>query len=293
MMQPYTNGSTHGHAVPVRSSYREERRDPLAHVLAIGADMTWVAVVAVIGAILIHGAAGTRAALIDPVLLKWAGQTGHQIEGRLQQSIDISTVKDTPPPPPVDEPKDEQPEEKVVTNKPPEQNPYENVEQKQQPAAAEAGQILAANDDVLDFTGDRFVTGKAEVYAGGKTTNEGTKKTEAKTGGPGGGGNDQVTQPAVQAVDRSRAVSLAGGMDWKCPWPAEADAEQMDEAKVEIEVFVDASGRATKVDVKSDPGFGFAREAKSCALRQSYNTALDRDGKAIASSKKFRVRFER
>jgi hypothetical protein len=114
-MAMYTNGSAHGHALPVRSAVvsHEGRRDPLAHVLAIGGDITWVAVVAVVGALLLHGAAGTLAALIDPVLLKWVGQTGHQIEGRLQASIDISTVKEkeTPPPPPVDEPKDEQPEE--------------------------------------------------------------------------------------------------------------------------------------------------------------------------------------
>jgi protein TonB len=149
------------------------------------------------------------------------------------------------------------------------------------------------NDDTLDFTGDKIVTGNAQTYAGGKTTSQGTKKTEAKTGGAGGGGTGNDPQPAVQGPDRSRAVTLSGSTDWKCPWPGEADAEQMDEARVEIEVAVGPDGRPSKVTVLTDPGFGFAREAKSCALRQSYNAALDRDGKPIASSKKFKVRFER
>jgi protein TonB len=139
------------------------------------------------------------------------------------------------------------------------------------------------------------VTGGATTYAGGKTTRDGQKKKEEKIGGSGGGGDGPPQAPAKTVVDLSRPISLAGGKEWKCPWPGEADAEQMDEAKVEIEVAVGPDGRPSKVTIvpATDPGFGFAREAKSCALRQSYNAALDRDGKPIASTKKFRVRFER
>ena len=289
----YTNGSAHGHTVPAHAG-APPRRDPLAHVLSIGADMTWVAVVAVIGALLVHGAAGLRAALIDPILLDWAGRTGMQIENRIAQSIEISTVRENTPPPPVVEPKEEEQPKEVITNKPLENNPYEDLNPTNPPPnSAEASQVLTANDDVVDFTGNTFVTGNATTYSGGKTTREGKKKTEEKVGGPGGGGTAKDPAPAKPSPDLSRAVSLAGGTDWKCPWPAEADAEQMDEAKVEIDVAVGPDGRPSKVAIVTDPGFGFAREAKSCALRQSYNPAHDRDGKPIASSKKFRVRFER
>lgn len=287
----YTNGVAHGTVVPRREP---ERRDPLAHVLAIGADVTWVGALAVAGALVVHGAAATRAALIDPWLLDWAGRTGLVIEGRLAQTIDVSTEKEPPPPPPVEEPKEEEPRE--LAPAPVERNPYDDVKPATPPppSAAEASQVLTASDDTLDFTGNTIVVGNAATYAGGKTTREGTSKRVEKVGGPGGGGNGpENAKPSAPAPDLSRAVALAGSSDWKCPWPGEADAEQMDEAKVEIEVAVGPDGRATRATVLADPGFGFGREAKACALRQSYAPALDRDGKAVAATKKFRVRFER
>lgn len=294
--QPYTNGAAHHHA-PRLALVKVPPRDPFEGVLAIDNRATWVAAVAFAGAIAIHGAAAVRTALIDPVLLDWSSRTGAAIEKRLNQDIDVALAKETPPPPPppIEDKKEE--EDKPIDNNPPptqvrEDNPYKDVTQASKPAA-EAGQILGAKDE-LDFTGDAFVTGSGAVYTGGSTSSQGKnqKPVVTKTNGNGNGPADAPPQAAT-GPDRSRSISLAGSSDWKCPWPSEADAEQIDESYVTIEVAVGTDGKAQKVTVVQDPGFGFAREARSCALRQTYNAALDRDGKPIAATKKFRVRFER
>jgi len=98
--------------------------------------------------------------------------------------------------------------------------------------------------------------------------------------------------PPPPSVDRSRAPALARGGQWSCPWPEEA--EQIDDAAVTIRVVVDAAGHATRVDVEVDPGHGFAREARRCAMRETYLPGLDREGRPIAAtSKQIRVRFSR
>jgi len=102
-----------------------------------------------------------------------------------------------------------------------------------------------------------------------------------------------VTGPAV-SVDRSRAAGVAGSKDWNCPFPPEADSEQIDQAFPTIQVAVRADGTPEKVTVLSDPGHGFGRAATRCAMMQRYETALDHDGNPIAGlTKSLRVRFER
>jgi len=86
---------------------------------------------------------------------------------------------------------------------------------------------------------------------------------------------------------------LLRAKEWDCPWPPEADAEQIDEAYVVIVVHVDATGRATRVDI-TDPGHGFGREARRCALRERYTAGRDRDGQPTATTTKpIRVHFAR
>jgi hypothetical protein len=279
--------------MPVRA-VAAPRPDPLARVLSIGVDMTGVIILCVVGAIIVHGAAGVRTLLIDPWLLRWASRTGMQIESRLQASIDVTTEKETPPPPPVDEPKEEDQPKEVVTTKPVEQNPYDKVESKPNnptPDSAQAGDVL--HDDTVDFTGDGFVTGSATTYAGGKTTRDGKKKKEERIGGPGGGGTGQ-DPPPKPPVDLSRGITLAGSKEWSCPtWPAEADAQQVDEWHVTIEVTVGPDGRAQNVVIVKDGDYGFGAAARTCAMKQSYNAALDRDGKPMIAKKQWRVLFER
>jgi hypothetical protein len=46
--------------------------------------------------------------------------------------------------------------------------------------------------------------------------------------------------------------------------------------------------------VLADPGNGFGREARRCAMAKRYAAALDRDGGAIAgTTRPFRVHFSR
>ena len=84
--------------------------------------------------------------------------------------------------------------------------------------------------------------------------------------------------------------------DWHCDFPPEADSEQIDEMVVPTEVTVSASGRVTSAHATRDPGYGFARAAVQCALRQGPSTfqiALDRDGTPIAATRTLNVHFTR
>ena len=57
---------------------------------------------------------------------------------------------------------------------------------------------------------------------------------------------------------------------------------------------VRADGTAESVSVVRDPGQGFGRAARACAMRQRYAAAEDREGRAvIATTAPFRVRFTR
>jgi protein TonB len=151
-------------------------------------------------------------------------------------------------------------------------------------------------NDPVDLTGNTIVQGNAEAYAGGFTASNGTnthaaRVTPAATGVVGGTG--PVAAP-VQGPDRSRTASLAGGREWSCPFPQEADISQIDDARVELQVDVRADGTAAAVRVIADPGNGFGREAKRCALATRFQTALDHDGNSIAgATKAFWVHFQR
>jgi protein TonB len=248
-----------------------------------------------VGAFLLHGIAAVRLAYIHAEIITWSYEMGHVVDGaiarRLLQTIEIDTPEakkiDEPKPP---EDKPEEPPPPVVKN--------DNPPPAAPPAAAQAGAVLTAPDDnaPLDLT-NSFVTGTSDRYAGGTTQTGGTSNTAVRnpgavaTGLPRGVGTGPGTQQGV--VDRSRALQLAGSTEWRCPFPPEADADQIDEAAAVISVTVGADGKAQKVSVVQDPGHGFGREARACALRETYVPALDRDGNAIAASKSFRVRFER
>jgi protein TonB len=61
-----------------------------------------------------------------------------------------------------------------------------------------------------------------------------------------------------------------------------------------IQVKVKPDGSPENVSVIQDPGHGFGREARKCAMRKKYSQGLDPDGNAIGgTTKPFRVRFER
>ena len=87
---------------------------------------------------------------------------------------------------------------------------------------------------------------------------------------------------------------MSGSTDWNCPFPPEADSEQVDQAFPTIQVSVRADGTPEHVSVLSDPGHGFGRAAQRCAMQERYEPAFNHDGNPIAGlTKSIRVRFER
>jgi protein TonB len=101
-------------------------------------------------------------------------------------------------------------------------------------------------------------------------------------------------QRAPDPSDKSAPASLAGSSSWNCAFPPEADAEGVDQASVTLQVSVNAEGKATAATILSDPGHGFGRAARQCALTRSYKPALDAEGKpAAGKTPPIRVRFSR
>jgi protein TonB len=154
-------------------------------------------------------------------------------------------------------------------------------------APAQAGQIAAASTSPLDFTGSAFVVGSGPSYAGGTTTSTGTNRKPATGAVAPNGTGDGV------AHSRARPVSLDQAA-WNCPWPTEADARQVDQETVVIRVAVGVDGRADRVDVLQDPGFGFGPAARQCALSTRFGAARNPAGDPIAAlSPPIRVHFFR
>ncbi len=111
-------------------------------------------------------------------------------------------------------------------------------------------------------------------------------------GVPGGVGG--VLGGALPSPPPSPKAALAGSSAWTCPFPPEADAAKVDSAVVTLVVTVSATGKPIKVMVVQDPGSGFGRAARSCALARTYKPAVDDQGKPIESSTPpIRVRFTR
>lgn len=161
------------------------------------------------------------------------------------------------------------------------------------PSAAQAGQVLDAKSDVVDF-GDTVVTGSGDRYAGGVTDAAGDSKTAVRdTAARGDAGGTGTKPPAAPAVDFSRPPQLAGGSQWQCPFPLEADDAGIDHAVVTLRVSVGADGRVQSVVTSSDPGSGFGREAKRCATSKRWTAGSDREGHPTSAVAVVNVRFDR
>lgn len=268
--------------------------DPLSRVLSTGPRLP--VSVTIFTALLLHVgmAAGATAASLFDDFYAFQRSVREIVSYRLSQyEVDIVKEKEPEPPPPEPE-KEPEPERPVVKEKaPPPEAP---------PQPAQAGKVLTADpapNEPVDLT-NTFASGSASTYAGGQTSSEGTSKTAvynpmaANTGTPGGTGTGPGTAPP-RKEDKSRAPGLLGSVDWNdCPFPGEADAEQIDQAFVVIQVKVKPDGSPETVTVVQDPGHGFGREARKCAMRKKYSQGLDVDGNPLGgTTKPFRVRFER
>jgi protein TonB len=207
------------------------------------------------------------------------------------QEIDV--MKDDPPPPPPPEPEEVKPEPAPVAK------PAPHEAAPPPPAApAQAAKVLTQEPDPnepVDLTGNTIVQGNADTYAGGTTMANGTsaravRGLAAPEGVPGGTGAPQ--QAKHVGADRSRAASV-GDTEWNCPFPAEADTAQIDDAYVTLQLELKADGTPQSVKVLAEPGNGFGREARRCALGKRFGAALDPDGNPIPSTLKTKVHFSR
>jgi protein TonB len=292
-------------AQPAASPKKGSRgdRDPFAAVLSFGtgAVRTGLAVGFAI-ATLSHGAFGGRA-LASPVAMRqWFEAARGEIHDFLWAAYDVDMVKlkaEPPkpePPKPEDKPDPEQPtpapRDVAPANAPP-------------PPPAQAGKVLTAAADPnepVDLTGNTFVQGEGKEYIGGVTAAAGTGTAvtynpAAKVGGtPGGTGTGPVSSaPKAEAgPDKSRPPGISGGSWSSCDFPPEADQDQVDYAVVVVVVTVRVDGSAMSVKVMSDPGHGFGRAARMCALSKRYTAAMDRDGNpAVGTTPPIHVTFTR
>lgn len=290
--------------------------DPLDAVLSLGSDGAKVgAVLGIAAAIALHGAGAAQAYSIPIELQQWAGNVRAQAKLALGTTYDIEVEKEPPPPPPPEPPKEEpepekepEPPKPVEAPKPPPKPtpkpPAKAAAPKEEPApaAAQAGKVLtqeADPDEPVDLTGEGFVTGNAETFAGGVTAAGGTSKTavydpNARPDGVPGGKGKAPAPPVNPGPDRSRPAKPAEATWASCAFPPEADAEQIDFQLVTIMVTVRPDGTPQSVKVVNDPGRGFGRAARQCAMSKRFLPALDRSGAPIlATTPPFTVRFQR
>lgn len=204
---------------------------------------------------------------------------------------------EAPPPPPEAPPEPAAPAPKAEA---PKDDPYDAP-----PPPAQAAKVLtqkADPDEIEDLTGNTIVSGEGTAAYGqqsaqGRGDRPVLNPAASLTGVPGGTGTSKgppPPPPPPAGPDLSRAASPSGGTNWNCPFPPEADADQIDEARASLVVTVRPDGTPLSVTIVSDPGHGFGRAARMCALTRRFTSALDKTGQPIAGSTvPFGVRFTR
>jgi len=191
-------------------------------------------------------------------------------------------VRPSPRGPPLPRPPTTAPPPPVQARRP---APSGTARPAQQLAAPPAPVVTAASEGPVDLTDEVIIVGEGREWLGGVTSVDGTATTV------GTGADTEV--PAPPALDSSRPVGLVVP-EWGCPWPNERAGDGLHEATAVVQVTVRADGTAEDALVLEDPGLGFGEAARRCALRSTFEPALDRDGNPIlARSAPIRVRFWR
>ena len=257
------------------------QRDAFAFMFAFGRRQMRVGLmIGLAGTLVVHGAAAARglSTLLD--LATFAITVRALIEQRLHATYDL----DMTPPPEVKAPEPEPP--------PPEPEEKKPVARAAEPppAPAEAAKVLTSEPDPsdapVDLTGWGIVSGNSDRFPGGQTSSKGTSTKPVATGAVASGipnATGRAPTAAAPAKDLSRTARPAES-GWNCGFPAEADMEQINSEKVLIVVTVSPDGNPTKVSVLSDPGFGFGRVARQCAMRKTYTAGLDRAGNPVTTT---------
>jgi periplasmic protein TonB len=194
----------------------------------------------------------------------------------------VEAISEPAPPPPAAEPQSAPPTPKKPARAPREAPPA---------AAAQAGKIIAAPEESVDF-GDNFISGEADTHVGGITASAGSARHAVYDAQARGSGIDRAQGDSL-AGDLSRPPSVAGGASWDCPFPAEAEEASIDHATVSLRVEVAADGGVLAVRATADPGSGFGREARRCAQGKRWSAGLDRAGRPTRSFALVNVHFDR
>ena len=221
-----------------------------------------------------------------------------------QYEIDVArdeVKKEEPPPEPEPPPPDPapapMPQPRALNAPPPKDDPYDTPPPA--PAVAQAAKVLTT-DEPVDLTGQGFVSGEGSVgygqIAAAGTGTVATRNPNAVIGGVVGGTGTGTGAPPLSAPgpDLSKPPGLVGGTAWNCGFPPEADVDQIDEAVALIVVTVRPDGSPLSVKVVTDPGHGFGRSARRCALGRRFTPGLNREGVPTTSTTApIRVRFTR
>lgn len=218
----------------------------------------------------------------------------------LAEFIDIEAPEPEPPqPPPAAEPETLRPVQvspRVQSKPEPRPEPPEpKSAAATPPAAAQAAEALTQEHDVVDLS-NTIVVGSGAKYGGGTTDPNGTSNGAVRALGARGGGAGVGKGPAMvpkPAPSLARAPRLAGGASWSCPFPPEADVADVNRATVALRVSVSADGSVSDVSVSSEPGYGFGRAAKRCAMNKRWDPGLDATGRAVGAVAVVNVRFVR
>jgi periplasmic protein TonB len=153
------------------------------------------------------------------------------------------------------------------------------------PPAAQAGQVVAAaaTGQAPSFA---IATGSGQHYVGGTSSARGTGSQTNHTG--------QVGVGNGTGLNRARAAQLQT-RNPPCGWPPEAEDSDLEEAFVTVRATIGPDGRASAVEVLSDPGYGFGKRMQWCIrTKMRFEPALDGEGRPVAgSTQPFRVRFVR
>lgn len=214
------------------------------------------------------------------------GSSRARIHERLRHEGAIEVVPPPPPPPvaAVQAPPQKQVPVRVVSRP---------VRRAPVAAPAQAAAVLrrTAPEAPVDLTADTFPTAGAASSPGGATAGAG--RSTAPVGGAVDVNAPPARRPTMAGPPRARAVTLDQGT-WSCPWPSEADAEQIDEQTVVVRVRVREDGSVERAEVIADPGHGFGRAATACARDTQFQPARSEDGSPIAAwSPPIRVHFTR
>jgi protein TonB len=281
---------------------------PLAAVMGLGERATRVgAVLGLVVGLATHGTASVDAMRSLPEMRRAVRQMREGLHEFFWAMYDVEVEKPAPKP---DEPKPPEPPpepdpapapklaEPAKAEKAQKEDPYD-----QPPPPSQAAKVLTApskDDEPEDLTKAGFVTGDGTGPGYGRVSAAGTgtaatwNPKASNTGTPGGTGTGTAPPPAPVGPDLSKAPGLVGSTSWNCSFPAEADADQIDQATVSILVTVRPDGTPSSVKVLSDPGHGFGRAARTCALGRGYTAGLDRGGNPItATTPPITVRFTR